>query len=159
MLVTELCNNLCSGRGLIPQYSPTSCCRTKTVEDLFGEPLGIQGKRFVGHDPRDFPMSGRAVLPGRLLGHTAEATLNGRPGIESGHPSHTTKPEAFKIGQGQPADRARNVRQRIRSLITVCRSVGKFANADTIKNNEYELAASQSLWYKGIRGKEMKRYA
>ena len=134
VLLAELLDDLRPARGHVPEHAVPRLVHER-VDHLVREPVRVGRHRLRSEDPHQLPVAGRGVLATRPL---EQPPRDGRrPRLRRAAEQRLDVPEAQRLERGQvePADRPRDVPERIRAFVAEIRCVGELAGPDRVEHN------------------------
>ena len=135
MFLAELLNDLRAGGDLVAQNASTRPVHER-VDHIVREAVRIRRHRLRCHDAHQLPVAGRRVLALRPLD---QATCDGRrAGLRrtTFERLDVSQAERLEIREVEAADRARDVSERVRALVTVFRRIGKLSRSNGVEHDD-----------------------
>ena len=123
MLHAKLLDDVGPRGHSIAQHLPANGL-LELVENLFGESARIRGKRLLQENASHLPMPCRGILAFGQLTHPPKAPIRMTHRTNTSEAADVSQPEHLQIGQRQPPDRLRHMRQRVAPYIPILRRIG-----------------------------------
>src|SRR5436189_4147806 len=99
--------------------------------------MRISWERFCQMDSGDFPMTGGAVFSSGPRDHESPRAARRRGWRNALQRSDVAESKALETWERQPAQRARDIAERVAPCVAIVRRIGRFADSDAVENDDY----------------------
>src|SRR5581483_7978343 len=134
MLLAELLDDLGAARRLVAEHAAPRAVHER-VDHLVGEPEGIRRHCLRCDDAHQLPVTGRRVLATGSLDKPARDRGRARLRRATLERLDVAEPERLERGQIEPADRARNVPERVRAFVAELGSIWKLSGSHCVEDD------------------------
>ena len=135
MLLAELLDDLGARRRLVTEHSATRAVHER-VDHLEREPVRVGRQRLGRDDPHQLPVTRGRVLPFRPLDESARDRRCARLRRATLERLDVAETEGFEGGQVEPADRPRDIAERVGSFVAELGRVGKLSRAHRVQHDD-----------------------